>query len=144
MNFTGTRAAVTAMVAVSAFCVCAFGTGIADGATRPAAAKQAKLPGTFQMYANVDQLGDLGSNVGATGVKVTSNEYAFYYSVTFSRPIGKCAAQVQPGYAGGKLTSGWYSSQVIFNGSKAFNVFFWDTTDHYGETAFMLTVTCPS
>jgi hypothetical protein len=46
--------------------------------------------GTFQMYANVDAEGDLGSNFGAT--KAEATQIPGQYVVTFAQPIGSCAA----------------------------------------------------
>jgi hypothetical protein len=53
---------------------------------------------TFQMYANVDAEGDLGSNFDATAAKHVATGI---YVVTFSQEIGHCAATAQVGEAGG-------------------------------------------
>jgi hypothetical protein len=47
------------------------------------------------MYANVDENGDLGSNVDAVS-EISST--AGLYTVTFSKPIGSCAATPTNGY----------------------------------------------
>lgn len=139
MRFTSTGVAAAAMVAFSALGVTAYGSGIAGGAPSKAA-----NPSTFQMYANVDQLGDLGSNVGAKSVKLHTSD-PLVYEVTFSRPIGSCAAEVQPGFAGGNLQAGPYTSEVVDAGSKTFDVDFLDTAKNvYTTSAFMITVTCQS
>jgi hypothetical protein len=104
--------------------------------------------GTFQMYANVDQNGNLGSNfdaVSATEFQVTGG--ATGYTVVFSKPVGSCAAVAQPGFAGGDLTAEPDASEVIIDpkNDMEFEVEFVAPNDDVGEaSAFMMTVTCSS
>jgi hypothetical protein len=97
--------------------------------------------GTFQMYANVDAEGDLGSNFGAT--KAEATQIPGQYVVTFAQPIGSCAAVAQSGKAGGDDFAGAYPSIVNFEGTNAFIVAFVNPANNQ-ETAtpFMVTVTC--
>jgi hypothetical protein len=126
---------------VAAGLVAAGGAGYAKPTSSP----------TVTLYANVDQHGDLGSHSGATKVVAHTLGTIFAtYTVIFNRPIGNCAASAQPGYAGGHLTAGWFTSQVTANddNDNAFNVSF-GRPGQLGETlnvpsAFMITVTCPT
>lgn len=139
MRSTSTGVVAAAMVAFTGVGVAVFGTGVASGAPQ-----SPSKPATFQMYANVDQLGDLGSNSGAKSVKLHKSD-PLVYDVTFSKPIGSCAAQVQPGFAGGDLLAGPYTSEVVDSAPKTFEIEFLDTTKNtFVTSAFMITVTCQS
>lgn len=97
--------------------------------------------GTFQMYANVDAEGDLGSNFGATAADEST--IPGQYEVTFAQPIGSCAAVAQSGKAGGDEFAGAYPSIVNFDGSNAFIVAFVNPANNQETpTPFMMTVTC--
>jgi hypothetical protein len=99
--------------------------------------------GTFQMYANVDQNGNLGSNYDADSVVIHNPESAsgVSYTVTFAKPIGACAGVAQPGFAGGNLDAEPVTPLVEASSSNAFDVQFHagNGTEH---SAFMITVTC--
>jgi hypothetical protein len=95
---------------------------------------------TFQMYANVDGEGDLGSNYDAVSAKVDS----IGYTVTFNRPIGQCAAETQPGKAGGSDSPVAATSVVDPDGPDGFRVAFYDSNLMQVSDAFMMTVTCTS
>jgi hypothetical protein len=106
----------------------------------------APSPADVTLFANVDQAGDLGTNAGATAAAEIGDEYP-YYTVSFDRPIGSCAASVQPGYAGGALTAQQATAVVEFDEDdpKKFDIYF-DAAGNAGraETAFMITLTCAS
>ena len=93
---------------------------------------------TFQMYANVDAEGDLGSNYGAVSAQWV--EAVDLYRVTFAHPIGSCAAAVQVGKAGGTDSSTFVSTIVFDAGTNTFDIEF----SPHPEQPFMLTVTCRS
>jgi hypothetical protein len=104
---------------------------------------------TFQMFANVDQHGNLGSNSGAVSAKeVDAGTPTPSYVVTFSHPIGSCAAVAQNGYAGGDLPASGYPTRVTNDPKDA------DAVDvaineeamasEEVEQAFMIVVTCAS
>jgi hypothetical protein len=96
----------------------------------------------FQMYANVDAEGELGSNVGAVSA---SRVATGTYLVVFSRPIAKCAAVAQSGAAGGTDPVFVVPSAVRFDPSNAdaWDVEFEDSSTRTDEsTPFMLTITC--
>lgn len=138
MNTT-TGVAAAAMIAFSAFGVTAFGPGIAGGMRHSTG-----HPATFQMYADVDQAGTLGSQVGVTSV-TENTAGGVSYNVRFNRPIGTCAAQVQPGFASGSHGS-WFDTSVVSpENSTSLWVEFWDPAKNtLVPTSFMLTVTCQS
>jgi hypothetical protein len=96
------------------------------------------------LYANVDAEGDLGSNSGATGAtRIAAGEYG----VAFNQPIGSCAAVAQAGEAGGTDPVTPLPSAVHFDPSnpKQWDLEFVDgPTRKAIDTAFMLTVTCPT
>lgn len=98
---------------------------------------------TFQMYANVDQNGNLGSNYDADSVVIHNPDSAsgVSYTVTFAKPIGTCAGVAQPGYAGGNLDVAAATPLVEASSSTAFDVKFpaGNGTEH---SAFMIIVTC--
>lgn len=140
MRFTSTGVVAAAVIAFTGVGVAVFGTGVASGAPQ----SSSKPPATFQMFANVDQFGDLGSNSGAKSVKLHKSD-PLVYDVTFNKPIGSCAAQVQPGFAGGNLDAGPYTSEVVDSAPKTFEIEFLDTTKNtFVTSAFMITVTCAS
>jgi hypothetical protein len=96
----------------------------------------------FQMYANVDAEGDLGSHVGAVSATRISKGT---YSVVFNRPIGSCAATAQSGEAGGTDPVFSVPSTVTFdaNNADAWDIQFVDSpTRAVEDTPFMVTVTC--
>jgi hypothetical protein len=96
---------------------------------------------SFQMYANVDAEGDLGSNLDAVSAKrISTGEY----SVVFNRPIGSCAAAAQSGEAGGTDPIFPVPSAVSFDPSNAdaWDLEFRDSSAQDLNTPFMLTVTC--
>jgi hypothetical protein len=98
----------------------------------------------FQMYANVDAEGDLGSNVDAVSATRTAKGQ---YSVVFDRPIGSCAAVAQAGQAGGTDPILPIPSAVSFapDNADGWDLEFVDSpTRATFDTAFMLTVTCGS
>lgn len=105
--------------------------------------------GTVTMFANVDQFGNLGSNYGAVSA-VDHNPSGYdSYEVTFSHPIGSCAAVAEPGWAGGNDQAGEYVSEVVYDrdNRNAFDVGFQNPHDSSGypvASAFMLIVTCAS
>jgi hypothetical protein len=98
------------------------------------------------MYANVDAESDLGSNYDAVSAMPVpgSSEYI----VTFAKPIGHCAAVVQPGKAGGPDNVDYVSSEVVRASKKSFDVSFGipdsDGSVELKHEPFMLTVTCRS
>jgi hypothetical protein len=100
--------------------------------------------GAFQMYANVDAEGDLGSNFDAvSATRISTGQY----SVVFNQPIGSCAAVAQAGQAGGTDPILPIPSAVSFNASDAdgWELEFVDGPTRTAiNTAFMLTVTCHS
>jgi hypothetical protein len=101
--------------------------------------------GTFQMYADVDQNGDLGSNYDAVSATETNpGSSAPNYLVTFTKPIGSCAAVVQTGYAGGSDTATPSGSIVDVDGTDAdtFRVVFTNGPTNFNTSAFMMIVTC--
>ena len=129
------------LIALGAATSSLLGIGVAGAA--PAATSK---PATFQMYADVDAEGDLGSNSGA--VRVDPLGGSIGYVVTFNKPIGRCAANVQPGKAGGPDLVRAAMPVVNFAGrnyatTKSFNVLF-DTGSAFIRDPFMMTVTCRS
>ena len=125
----------------------AAGAGLAlTGVAACTVPTPAKAKTTFQMYANVDAEGDLGSNfdaVSATRGTGNANNDPIYL-VTFTQPIGHCAAAVQAGKAGGPDLATFAESIIIPSGTKGLVVGFRDSTKNTGFSAepFMLTVTC--
>jgi hypothetical protein len=114
------------------------------GPAGPAGGGKMAAPATFQMYANVDAEGELGSNVDA--VKVERIESGLY-DVTFNAPIGSCAASVQSGEAGGTdLPEALATVARYISGSPdAWQVgLFNAATNSFESSPFMLTVTCKS
>lgn len=115
----------------------------AQGPAGPAGAAASPAP-TVVMYANVDAEGDLGSHSGAvSAARLSTGEYA----VTFDRPIEPCAAVAQAGQAGGTDPIFPIPSAVSFDPSnpKQWDLEFVDGPTRTAlNTAFMLTVTCPS
>lgn len=103
-------------------------------------------PTTFQMYANVDAEGDLGSNVDAVKASVFKPETGVYI-VTFDKPIGHCAATAQPGEAGGTDEPLQLASTATFVKGQpdAWELAFFDAfSNTFRATPFMVTVTCKS
>jgi hypothetical protein len=103
-------------------------------------------PTTYQMYADVDAEGDLGSNVDAVKVVVNTPKTGVY-TVTFDKPIGSCAATAQPGEAGGTDEPLQLASTATFVQGQpdAWQVAFFDAhSNEFAATPFMLTVTCKS
>jgi hypothetical protein len=99
---------------------------------------------TFQMYANVDAEGDLGSNVDAVKAVMIA---AGLYEVTFSKPIGACAASAQPGEAGGTDVPLALASvaRFIAESPDTWQVGLFNAqTNSFESSPFMLTVTCKS
>jgi hypothetical protein len=109
-------------------------------------------PATFQMFANVDQHGDLGSNSDATSADLSvADARPDQYDVIFSKPVTACAIMVTPGYADGNLTADYLVPNVSASSSDPDHVTirFGATTASNqtvegGHTAFMVTVTCKS
>lgn len=102
---------------------------------------------TFQMYANVDEHGNLGSNSGAVSAKeLDAGTPTPYYVVKFSHPIGSCAAIAQNGYAGGDLPASGYPTRVSNDPSDAdsFDISINENADPTEPVAqaFMIVVTC--
>jgi hypothetical protein len=97
---------------------------------------------TFQMYANVDAEGHLGSNVDAESAEET--QISGQYLVTFTNPVGTCAVAAQSGKVGGDDFAGAYPSLVNFQGSSSLIVAFVNPSNQETPTPFMLTVTCNS
>lgn len=113
-------------------------TGVA-ACTVPTPAKATTT--TFQMYANVDAEGHLGSNFDA--VSVTPQSIGPNYLVTFTQPIGHCAAAAQAGKAGGTDEASFVSSIVVPGGPRSFVVgFSVPGSGSLKKEPFMLTVTC--
>jgi hypothetical protein len=102
--------------------------------------------GAFQMYANVDAEGDLGSNLDAVrAIKLQPQQGV--YNVTFSKPIGTCAASAQPGEAGGSDMALQLASAATFikDDPDTWQVSFFNAfSNSFEDTPFMLTVTCTS
>jgi hypothetical protein len=103
--------------------------------------------GTFQMFANVDGEGDLGSNYDATSAQAFNGVYI----VTFTKPIGHCAIMAQSGKAGGSDTPHSDTSVVEPNSLGAnpdsnhqVLVGFTGSDGNADNTPFMLTLTCTS
>jgi hypothetical protein len=107
----------------------------ADGAAKPQEQDQ-----TYQMYANVDAEGDLGSNHDAVRVKLDAGTHI--YTVKFAHEISHCAASVQPGRAGGSDPVKAASSVLAQGGPKVFLARFTDPDGNIINDPFMLTVTC--
>lgn len=133
--------AAVGLIALGATAPSLLGVGAAGAA--PAVTQPP--PATFQMYANVDAEGNLGSNSGV--VRVGPLAGGIGYVVTFSKLIGHCAAVVQPGKAGGADVV--YSAMPVVNfagtnyaTSKAFNVQFYTADGNVIRDPFMMTVTC--
>lgn len=113
---------------------------------------QSASSGTFQMYANVDQFGNLGSHFGAVSASDTKDGppsgHGDRYVVTFDHPVGSCAAQVQAGYAAGNDSADEIAAEVTpGSGPNALDVIFGnaidgDSTADGVPSAFMITVTC--
>ena len=96
---------------------------------------------TFQMYANVDAEGDLGSNFDAVRAFVdTTNVYV----VTFTQPVGHCAAVAQAGKAGGPDSVDFAESLVVPGNAKSFVVAFKKSSADadFVRDPFLLSVTC--
>jgi hypothetical protein len=103
--------------------------------------------GTFQMYANVDGSGNLGSNFDAvSAIEVDPGTPTPSYTVTFNHPIGSCAAVAQNGFAGGALAASGYPTRVVFDAKNpdAFDVQINENADPSEPVsqAFMIVVTC--
>lgn len=127
------------LVALGAVTSSLLGVGVAGAAPAATTAK----PATFQMYANVDAESDLGSNSGAVSAKPVPGSSAYF--VTFKKPIGHCAAVVQPGKAGGSDNVDFVDTIVSFAGPNTFSVAFGIPGDNGTELKhepFMMTVTC--
>ena len=102
---------------------------------------------TFQMYADVDAEGDLGSNYGAVSVKMLPSTGDLGYLVKFNKPIGHCAAVAQSGRAGGSDDSEMLASSVVNAGPNTFQVKFGLLNSSGFQTdaePFMMMVTCRS
>jgi hypothetical protein len=105
-------------------------------------------PATFQMYANVDGEGHLGSHYGATSA---TNFDTGTYIVTFDRPIGQCAIIAVAGKAGG-TDEPHTDVAVVQPNDLGVNpdpvhqalVGFAGLNGFGDNTPFMLTMTCPS
>jgi hypothetical protein len=99
--------------------------------------------GTFQMFANVDAEGDLGSNFDATSARLIG---VGNYFVTFSQQIGHCAADAQVGDAGGPDQPDASLVTVAPDSADPTHEFLLEflTGDgnHAVNTPFMLTLTC--
>jgi hypothetical protein len=115
-----------------------LGVGVATGAVTTS------TPATFQMYANVDAEGDLGSHYDAlrAGIFPGSTEYF----VKFKKPIGHCAAVVEIGKAGGSDDSTPASPIVVPGGLQSFHITFEQPNPGGGtqlmHEPFMMIVTC--
>jgi hypothetical protein len=122
----------------------ALGAAGATVLTGTADAAKVKVPATFTMYANVDANGDLGSNAGAVSAGFVPGSPV--YQVTFSKPVGSCAAVAQVGKAGGSDQNTFESTEVDIDTADSFDVQFGTTTADGGSERFhepfMLTVTC--
>jgi hypothetical protein len=128
-KLVGAAGAAATLIALTA----GFGTGAATGSSASSA--------TYEMYANVDAEGDLGSNYDAVSVKLVADTYL----VKFSHSIGSCAAVVQPGKAGGPDPVKAAESTVIPLSDKTFGVqFVAAALGNVTTDPFMLTVTCKS
>jgi hypothetical protein len=140
MKLAATGLAVTGIVAFGAIGINVFGTGPTGGG--PAASS---TPATFQMYANVDAEGDLGSNYDAKSARPFNGVYI----VTFTKPIGHCAIIAQSGKAGGSDVPHPDISTVEPNAIGAnpdpvhqVLVGFTGSNGLADNTPFMLTLTC--
>jgi hypothetical protein len=111
-----------------------------------ATAATVTAPATFQMYANVDSNGDLGSNYDA--VSVTRGPQSTSYFVKFKKPIGSCAAVAQAGKAGGSDAVRLAASDIVPSGTNTFKVEFGAPAANGLDTVFndpfMIMVTCKS
>jgi hypothetical protein len=142
----GSRSAavVVGLFATGAIGASGFGVGAA-AASHPAQAKPKPLA-TFQMFANVDAEGDLGSNYDAVSAGTLPG--SSQYRVKFTKPIGHCAAVVQDGKAGGPDDLSLASSDIVPLGKKGYDITFGvpDQTgqDQLKHEPFMVTVTCKS
>jgi hypothetical protein len=102
------------------------------------------------MYANVDQNGHLGSNVGVVSADQEQEGGAgrgpLTYDVVFSKPIITCAVAVQPGFVDGQLTAAATPSVIFADHTNpdTVTVQFGDDPGSGVTTAFMMTATCPS
>ena len=140
MKLTAAGLVAFGIVACSAIGITAVGTGIARGAPSASPA-----PATFQMYANVDAEGDLGSHYDATSARAFNGAYI----VTFTKPIGHCAIVAQSGKAGGSDTPQPDPSTVLPNNIGAnpdpvhqVLVGFTGSDGFADSTPFMLVLTC--
>jgi hypothetical protein len=129
----------TIFVAAAVLACSLLGVGVlsqsADGAAKP---QEQDL--TYQMYANVDAEGDLGSNHDAVKVQLAADSHI--YTVSFAHQIIHCAASVQAGRAGGTDPVFVVSSVVAQSGKSAFLTRFTDPDGNKINEPFMITVTC--
>jgi hypothetical protein len=128
---------VGASVATACLSLVGFGVLIqsADGAAKPQEQDQ-----TYQMFANVDAEGDLGSNHDAVKVSLEAGDHI--YTIRFAHYIDTCAATVQAGRAGGTDPVIAASSVVAQSSRTAFVTRFTDPDGNRVNEPFMITVTC--
>lgn len=118
------------------------------GPRGPAGGTGGASSGTFQMYANVDQNGDLGSNFDAVSAGAAQEggpgHGPLVYTVVFSQPVTKCAIIVQTGYADGQIAAKPDVSLVEADSAAPSTVVvqFGADAGSGDTTAFMMTVTC--
>jgi hypothetical protein len=102
-------------------------------------------PATYQMFANVDAEGDLGSNYGVSSDTRSSTGD---YIVTFKHSILHCALEATPGGVGGPDQGGDFIAVAqyfaIADPTHKVRVTFTDPTsdDQPNNTPFMITATC--
>jgi hypothetical protein len=105
----------------------------------------APKPATFQMFANVDAEGDLGSNYLAKSAAHTGDGE---YLVTFKKSILHCAMVAVSGKAGGPdlVKSDVASVQFDPAVDPTHNVIvdFFSTAGDQDDTPFMISATCPT
>ncbi len=133
----GTALGSVGLLAAGAVGTVVLGVGTATGATTT------PTPATFQMFANVDAEGDLGSNYGALIAGIYGGSTNYF--VKFKKPIGHCAAVVQIGKAGGSDQPNPASPIVTPGGPQRFDISFQVPQSGGVEQLhdpFMMTVTC--
>ena len=114
-----------------------LGVGTAIGATTT------PTPATFQMFANVDAEGDLGSNYDALTAGIYGGSIDYF--VKFKKPIGGCAAVVQVGKAGESDEPSPATPIMTPAGPQRFNITFENPDGNAVDLVhnpFMMMVTC--
>ncbi len=100
----------------------------------------APKPATFQMFANVDAEGQLGSHYDASAATEFSGGI---YVVTFTKPVSHCAVAAQPGEATGSEADADVSVVEPNTSDPRHRLLVQFFNDgNLDSTSFMLTATC--